>query len=316
MRQPSGATFAFVRCVSVVLGRPTRLPAVRPWPYPDVVHSVSKSSRVTGEPDCIGLSLKKAAFGADPGRTDLPAATDARQSWCRGVALAGQGRYNAARVELRRFRPTSQALESLYESTRASWLRQVGRHRLARGFDGRAVFLIGLTGEARTTDAVEARSDALVGLAADALGTGRFGFADAFLARNAELLSVRGGSDLWRPALRAHWVAAELAMMRGDGSGALRHAESARALADDTDSLRHRIKTDLVMAAALSCAGATERARAGAVDVACAAAMHGLLPLRWAATMLCEGTGGADPNMVPARDLGAALERLGGSAVG
>ncbi|MBJ7352017.1 MAG: hypothetical protein JHD12_15815, partial [Rhodococcus sp.] len=149
------------------------------------MHSVSKSSPVTGEPDCIGLELKKAAFGADPGRTDLPAATDARQSWCRGVALAGQGRYNAARVELQRFRPTSPALGSLYESTRASWLRQIGRHRLARGFDGRAVFLIGLTGEARTTDAVEARSDALVGLAADALGTGRFGFADAFLARNA-----------------------------------------------------------------------------------------------------------------------------------
>ncbi len=255
------------------------------------------------------------ALGGNPGRFPIPAAADSQQSWYRSVALAGQGRYSAAGIELRRFRPHSRELESLHASTRASWFRQVGNHQRARRFDGRAVFLVGLTGPPASIDIVEARSDALTGLAADALGHGRFRLADTLLARSAEQRDGPVGRGLWRPALRAAWVAAELAMMRGDGAGALRHAECARALANDADSLRHTIKTDLVHAAALSCVGETDRARESAVQVACAAATHGLLPLRWAATMLCEGTGGVDAGMAASVDLAAAIDRLGGSTV-
>lgn len=260
--------------------------------------------------------LFDAAFGSNPGRFPLPAATDSRESWFRSVALAGQGRYSAAEVELRRHRPHSQELRSLHASTRASWLRQVGEHERARRFDGIAVFLVGLVGPPTSTDATEARSDALTGLAADALGSGRSHLADALLARSTEQWQGRVGRGLWRPALRAAWVAAELAMMRGDGPEAVRHAEAARALANDADSLRHVVKTDLVAAAALSCVGETSRARESAVQVACAAEMAGLLPLRWAATMLCEGTGGLDAGMTSSVDLAAAIDRPGGSTVG
>lgn len=260
--------------------------------------------------------LFDAAFGGNPGRFLLPAATDPRESWFRSVALAGQGRYSAAGVELRRHRPRSAELRSLHASTTASWLRQVGEHERARRWDGIAVLLVGLGGPPRSTDSVEARSDALTGLAADALGIGRFGLADTLLARSAEQRQDPAGRGLWRPALRASWVAAELAMMRGDGPGAVRHAENARALANDADSLRHIVKTDLVSAAALSCIGETGRARESAVQVACAAEMAGLLPLRWAATMLCEGTGGVDAGMASSADLAAAIDRLGGSTVG
>ncbi|OZC78723.1 hypothetical protein CH251_02995 [Rhodococcus sp. 06-462-5] len=259
--------------------------------------------------------LFDAAFGSNPGRFPLPAAADPRESWFRSVALAGQGRYSAAEVELRRHRPSTPELRSLHASTRASWLRQVGEHERARRFDGIAVSLVGLVGPSNSKDSVEARSDALTGLAADALGSGRFHLADAMLARSAEQRQGPVGQGLWRPALRAAWVAAELAMMRGDGAEAVRHAEAARALSTDADSLRHSIKTDLVLAAALSCVGETSRARASAVQVASAAAMHGLLPLRWAATMLCEGTGGIDPGMATSADLAAVIDRRGRSSV-
>ena len=259
--------------------------------------------------------LRNVAFGSDPGRFPLPAATDPRESWHRSVALAGQGRYGAADVELRRHRPDTPELESLHASTRASWLRQLGRHERARHYDGRAVFLVGLTGPPRSQDSVEARSDALVGLAADALGIGRFELAQTLLARSEKHRHGPNGEGLWRPALRAAWVSAELAMMRGDGPGAVRHAESAQALANDADSLRHRIKTDLVLAAALSCAGQTTRAHESSLQVVDAAATHGLLPLRWAATMLCEGTGIAAEGLVASVDLAAAIRRLGASSI-
>ncbi|MGV8873006.1 MAG: hypothetical protein ACOH2Q_10790 [Rhodococcus sp. (in: high G+C Gram-positive bacteria)] len=265
--------------------------------------------------DATPSELATVAFGENPGRFPLPAATDPSESWHRSVALAGQGRYSAADIELRRWSPRSPELASLHASTRASWLRQLGRHERARRYDGRAVFLVGLAGPPRSRDSIEARSDALTGLAADALGSGRFRSAQTLLARSAEQRQGPDGRALWRPALRAAWVAAELAMMRGDGPTAVRHAESARALAVDADSLRHRIKTDLVLAAAQSCVGETARARDSAVQVACAAAMHGLLPLRWAATMLCEGTGGIDAGMVASADLATVIVRRGGSSV-
>lgn len=278
-------------------------------PYACVVPSEQNSFAATQS------ELFDAAFGGDPGRSPLPIATDPWESWYRSVALAGQGRYSAAMVELRRYRPDTRELESLHASTRASWLRQLGRHERARRHDGMAVALVGLAGPARSADVVDARSDALTGLAADALGSGRLRLADTLLARSAEQRSGYSGPALWRPGLRAAWVAAELAMVRGDGPAALRHAESARGLVTDADSLRHAVKTDLVYAAALSCVGEIARANDAARQVAYAAATHGLLPLRWAATMLCEGTGGRGAGTAESVDLAAEIDRLGGSTV-
>jgi hypothetical protein len=219
-----------------------------------------------------------AAFGDEPGRWPLPASTTPDRRWLRAIAAAGQGRYGSAYADLAaltRATPSGR-LASLAHSARASFLRQLGWHGLARGWDGRAWALAG--------DDPEAAGDALTGLAADALGVGRLAAAATLLAR-AEPFVARAPHRL---AVRRAWVAAELAMVGGEGDVAVRHAEAAAALAATTldGAARHRAKSQVVLAAALCSAGALERAR----DVADAAleltGCLGLVPLRWALACL------------------------------
>jgi hypothetical protein len=231
------------------------------------------SYALSGESDVLA-----AAFGTAAGRWPLPAPTTPHQQWLRAIAAAGQGRYGSAYADLAaltRATPSGR-LASLAHSARASFLRQLGWHALARGHDGRAWALAG--------DDPEAAGDALTGLAADALGVGRLAAAATLLAR-AEPFVAQAPH---RVAVRRAWVAAELAMVGGEGDVAVRHAEAAAELAATTldGGARHRAKSQVVLAAALCSAGAFERAR----DVADAALEHtdrsGLVPLRWALACL------------------------------
>src|SRR5258708_631895 len=119
--------------------------------------------------------LIEAAFGARPGHAaaELPAAAHPVDSWYRAVVLGGQGRYAAAREELRTLRASTRdpVLAALAASTEGSFLRQLGWHARASVHDGRAAALVlpGIAGPHR----VDAVCDALTGLAADALGAGR-----------------------------------------------------------------------------------------------------------------------------------------------
>src|ERR1700758_2991032 len=133
----------------------------------------------------VDRELAAAAFGDRPGSWPLPTAATPQQLWLRAVAAGGQGRYGSAYrdlAEARRTGPTARWV-SLAHSTQASFLRQLGWHALARGWDGRAVALAG--------EDPEARADALIGLAADALGVGRFAAAATLLAR-ADAVAVPG----------------------------------------------------------------------------------------------------------------------------
>jgi hypothetical protein len=218
--------------------------------------------------------LRAAALGGEPGWHPLPPAHDDEGRWWRAVALGGQGRYAAAAAELERLGAptTAVGLRSLALSTRGSHLRQLGGHLLARRFDGRALALAGgVPGRAGAT----ARSDALVGLAADALGPGRVTLARRLLAQAAQGLA---GADE-RCAVRWHWVAAETALCGDERDEAAAHAGTALRLAASTGSVRHELKSVLVVAAATGSGEAAHRVRT-------AAAQHDLLPLRWAATML------------------------------
>jgi hypothetical protein len=108
------------------------------------------------------------------------------------------------------------------------------------------------------------------------------------LARaDQELMSARVPDRL---AVRRRWVAAELAMASGEGEGevAVRNAEEAVELAGAmaVASVRHRVKSDVVLAAALCSAGATERARAVAEAALDATGRWELIPLRWAVACL------------------------------
>jgi hypothetical protein len=218
--------------------------------------------------------LRAAALGGEPGWHPLPPARDDEGRWWRAVALGGQGRYAGAAAELERLAsPTTTAwLRSLALSTRGSHLRQLGGHLPARRLDGCALALAGgVPGRAGAT----ARSDALVGLAADALGPGRVALARRLLALAAHGLA---GADE-RCAVRWHWVAAETALCDDERDEAAAHAGTALRLAASTGSVRHELKSSLVVAAATGSGEVADRVRT-------AAAQHDLLPLRWAATML------------------------------
>lgn len=238
----------------------------------------------------IEQTLVGAAFGGHPGSWPLPRAITPRQLWLRAVAAGGQGRYGSGQADLAALRRCVSAgpLASLAHSTQGSFFRQLGWHTQARGWDGRALALAGSD--------PEARADALIGLAADALGVGRFGAATTLLTRADSVLdsSQLPARVADRLALRRRWVAAELAMATGDGAGAVRHAQGGVELARAAKamhtaagaSVRHQVKSDVVLAAALCSDGATERAREVGESALDATGRFGLIPLRWAVACL------------------------------
>jgi hypothetical protein len=241
------------------------MPAVIDMPYDPTIES----------------DLTASAFGNQPGRWPLPSAGTPRQLWLRAVGAGGQGRYGSARNDLTTLLRSAPAdrLASLAHSTQASFLRQLGWHRLARGWDGRALALAG-------TDP-EAAADALIGLAADALGVGRLAAAATLLSRAEPIVAE---APQYRLLVRRAWVAAELAMVAGDGAAAVRNAEVAVELAattvDGSVSARHCAKSAVVLAAALCSAGAVDRARSvGEVTLELTGRL-GLVPLRWAVACL------------------------------
>ncbi len=238
--------------------------------------------------------LTAAAFGDSPGCWPLPPATTAEQLWLRAVAAGGQGRYSSARADLaalRRRQPVG-ALAALSLSTEASLLRQLGCHRQASGWDGRALAMA--AGCDPDPVAVEAGVDAAVGLAADALGVGRLS-ASARLLERAEEMMRRSVAPSPRLAIRLMWVRAELAMAGGQGEAALAYAQRGVELAEHALPAlrRHRVKSDVVLAAAWCCAGAPDRSRLVADAALTDTHTYGLLPLRWALACLLVDIGSA-----------------------
>ena len=223
--------------------------------------------------------LARAAFGDDPGRWPLPEATTPLQTWQRAVAAGGQGRYASGFADLDAVgrTPGAGSLASLaleHQGVVPTSARQarrcavMGRPRPCTGGDRRrgACRRVDRTGRRRARHRPLRR----IGPAAAAGPRSRSG--DASQGR----LPVRFG-----------WVSAELAMFTGDGAAALGHAERAVELAASTGSVRHAVKSDVVLAAALCSAGdlrrlpACRRRRAGSSPQ-----RLGLVPLSWALACL------------------------------
>lgn len=234
----------------------------------------------------MSSTVAAAAFGDLPGRWPLPAAGDAADLWLRAVAAGGQGRYAAARADLSSLIRSEHAgsLRSLGLSTWASFLRQLGWHWRAHDWDGRALAAAGADPEAGV--------DALAGLAADALGVGRLSASADLLERATRLA---GQTDRPRLDIRLAWVGAELAMAAGDGAQALRHARRGVDLAEAAlpGMRRHRVKSDVVLAAAMCCAGDLAGSRTVADSALAATETYGLMPLRWALACLLSAIGSA-----------------------
>jgi hypothetical protein len=230
----------------------------------------------------MSMVLANAAFGDDPGRWPLPQASTPYELWLRAVAAGGQGRYGNAMADLAHVCRLARGgpLASLAHSTRASFLRQLGWHDRARRWDGRAMALAGTDNEAR--------ADALIGLAADALGVGRFAASATALRRAGEVLAESAPPRL---PVRLAWVSAELAMVRGDGATAVGHAERAVEMAAAFGSSRHAMKSDVILAAALSSAGEIVASRRVADAALQATERQGMIPLRWALACLLADIG-------------------------
>ena len=250
--------------------------------------------------------IANAAFGDDPGHWPLPAAHSAEELWLRAVVAGGQGRYSSANADLASVRRAHSVgrLASLAHSTQASFFRQLGWHDKARSWDGSALAVAGGDPEGRV--------DALIGLAADALGVGRFAVSAAALRRTQGLL----GEGPHRLAVRLSWVSAELAMATGDGATAVDHAERAADLAAALGSTRHSVKSEVVLAAALCSDGRLDRSRAVADAALETTQRLGLVPLSWALACLLGEIGSGNhtaDQVVGIRDVSAdTVRRRGG----
>ena len=232
----------------------------------------------------MSIVLANAAFGDDPSLWPLPPASTPHELWLRAVVAGGQGRYGSAMADLDGAWRLQHGgpLVSLAHSTRASFLRQLGWHDRARGWDGLAIALAGSD--------PESGADAFIGLAADALGVGRFAASATALRRAGELLRRPASPRL---PVRLAWVSAELAMARGEGATAVGHAERAVDLAAALGSARHTLKSAVVRAAALCSAGEIDASRRLADAALQDADRLGIIPLRWALACLLADIGSA-----------------------
>ncbi|MCE7005830.1 hypothetical protein LWC34_23805 [Kibdelosporangium philippinense] len=230
--------------------------------------------------------LRRAAFGDRPD-AHVTTTTTPKDRWLAAVILGGQGRYAAASTILTDLLTHPDAvIASLAASTLGSHRRQVGGHDLARRFDAAALAKLTDTvdGDCDGIDTLGARSDALLGLAADALGTGRLSTSRRLIAA-ADALGDVG----WRGQVRLGWVKAEVELASGNSSESVPFAESALRRARAAGAARHIAKSEMVLAATLTAhGGVTERIRArhlasGVVDQAIE---YGLLPLVWPCSLL------------------------------
>lgn len=197
--------------------------------------------------------------------------------WLLGVCLAAAGRYGSAMVVLEPLAeaapadPERRLFSSLAAATLASVARQLGRHAEGRRLDERALELAG--------DAPEARFDASLGLAADAVGLEDAVAADAALADAATLAD--GRPDWWRQRVRLDWVRAEVALLRDRPDEAASRAQAAVVLAEASGAPRHVAKGLLFHGVALVQAGELDEAAATLRRAATLAESLGAVPLVW-----------------------------------
>lgn len=277
----------------------------------------------TGHPGASADALLVAAFGSDCGPAGLLDGPDGR-AWLRAVALAGGGRFAAARTRCARI--TEGPFVSAARCLEASMLRQSGRHRAATVPDGAALAAaISALGQPGYHLEVASTVDATVGLAADALGTGRLALSARLLQRADEHLAAHaahtatpadrpfrdGAPAPWwtvpRARLRRDWVAAELAVYSGDAAGAAAAVDALLTADPGVGRARHHAKTLLIAGAAAMAAGQGDRA-AELVEQGYQVATESVLnPLRWAGAKMMSGTSGEERGAATARIV-AALE--------
>jgi hypothetical protein len=246
-------------------------------------------------------ALARIAFGAEAG-AEVRVSADASplERWLVAVALGGQGRYAAAAAVLQALLadprvPVTVAAHAAV--TLAAHRRQLGGHAVARRLDAHGLRLatsaLAAGGDGADSaanpgegaefgwDAASARADALTGLAADALGTGGPALARRLLALADD---AAAGHPSWRPHVRIGWVRAEAALLAGDPTGAVGPARRSVDLSERAGSIRHVLKSRIVLAVAESLSGGNTGTVLSELDITGDDAERlGLLPLVWPA---------------------------------
>ena len=202
-----------------------------------------------------------------------------RAAWLLGVALGAAGRYGPASTVLRPLsagrgqQGRARLLASPAASTWASHHRQVGLHAEAAAHDARALELAGDD---------DARFDALLGLAADAVGQGDRGAAAERLAEAEAVAEARRG-ERWRPSVRLDWVRAEVALLDERADDAADAAQDAVDVAEEAHAPRHVAKSLLFRGVAEQSGGDVDAAAETLEQAATLAESLGALPLVWPA---------------------------------
>jgi hypothetical protein len=244
--------------------------------------------------------------------------------WLAAVALGARGRYAAASALLAGLhgrRGVDAGVRAHAAVTRAAHLRQAGGHLAARRWDGLGLALatepsgtsapgkaaVGESAFAKGAlcdeappapdaglDLAAARVDALLGLAADAIGLAQPELAE-------RLLRLAGPAALehpsWRPGVRWHWVRAELALTRDRPEPAVELAGRALAGARAAGAVRHEIKSAIVLAVAEAGAGReAEKVIADLGALSERTRQSGLWTLEWPIQLLLDSLiGDAEP---------------------
>ncbi|UVS82094.1 hypothetical protein [Actinokineospora sp. UTMC 2448] len=130
--------------------------------------------------------------------------------------------------------------------------------------------------------AADARSDVLLGLAADAVGLGRVGEA-------RRLVALDTGDVSPRCRVRRSWLRAEIELAAGNAPAAIAPARAA--LGIEFGSIRHRVKSAIVLGAALAATGERDEAEELLVGNLRIAADRGLRPLVWPAALVLDQLG-------------------------
>jgi hypothetical protein len=237
--------------------------------------------------------LRRAAFGDRPDAQVWPAVHSdaARERWLAAVVLGAQGHYAAAATVLTALlRHPRPVLASLAGSTLASHRRQLGGHAAARRLDAFALGRLRDITHAESdvdsdgVDTAGAAVDALLGLAADAIGLGRIAEASRL---HAAAEKASGGG--WRSDVRLGWVAAEIELASGRAEQAVAPAEAALSVATAAGSARHVLKSELVLGTALVVWGAPESRERGVQMLRCDlnhTVQLGLASLVWPAALV------------------------------
>lgn len=197
-----------------------------------------------------------------PARANLPALRSA-------IEAAAHGQYRVALAELEHLDQSgdSGAISAAY-ALRASMLRQLHQHDRATEADQRAL------AHAVGPPSSDTRVDALVGLAANAIG--RPGQAQEQWATVVPLLG--NASD--RVRVRAGWVGAEVHLATGQPEEAVQLAAGAADLAPAVSG-RHVAKSTLVLGVCWYTCGDEDRGIELVSRATLAAADRRLLPLLW-----------------------------------